>query len=705
MIAIYKREFMSFFHSFIGWLFLAATLLMTGVYFTAYNMFYGDPNISGVLASIMFLFVIAIPILTMGILAEDRKHKTDQLILTAPVTVGKIVLGKYLALLTVFAIPAIVIGFTPIVLSFFGTFQMGVSYTALLGFFLYGALALAIGLFISSLTESNIIAAILTFVALFLGYMMSGICSIISQTGNILTKILSAFDMFGRFEEMLSGNLYLPSVVYYITITAFMLICTVQSIQKRRYTASGKGIKLGKYSLGLVIVSLILTALVNTLIYKLPANMLSYDVTSNKLFTTTEYTQKYVSDLEDDVTIYVLENEDNKDRNLDKMLQKIGNLSEHITIIYVDPTANPLFYTNYSDTSPSRNSLIVVGPERSRIVDYENIYTYEFDYMAYQYQITGYDGEGQIVSSLAYVTTDDMPKIYVIAGHSELELEAKFIDAIQKENIEYENLSLLAVSEIPEDAKTIIINAPITDFSSDDADKVIAYLEAGGNAIIIPTWSDEEMPNFERILEYYGVSLADGMIVEGDMGMYYNEDPFMLFPQIDYDEITDSVYDAVVFVPYAQGLYYDDEAEDIYYQPLLETSDSSYSKAYSDMEINTGFYKSEGDIDGPFVIAMKAEKIIGNDVVSKVVFAASENMFSEAADSVVPGNNVKLFSSILSSLVEHESSVSIPVKYYDAAALIFSTRDIVVVGIISILVIPICCLVIGFVIWLSRRKR
>ena len=102
---------------------------------------------------------------------------------------------------------------------------------------------------------------------------------------------------------------------------------------------------------------------------------------------------------------------------------------------------------------------------------------------------------------------------------------------------------------------------------------------------------------------------------------------------------------------------------------------------------------------------MKAEKIIGNDMVSTVVFAASENMFSEAADSIVPGNNVKLFSSILSSLVEHESSVSIPVKYYDASALTFRTQNIVVVGVISILIIPICCLVIGFVIWFSRRKR
>lgn len=704
MIAIYKREFMSFFHSFIGWLFLAATLVLTGVYFTAYNMFYGDPNISGVLVSITFLFTIAIPILTMGILAEDRKQKTDQLILTAPVTIGKIVFGKYLALLTVFAIPTVVIGLAPLVLSFFGTIQMGVSYTALLGFFLYGALSLAIGMFLSSLTESVIIAAILTFVVLFMGYLMSGICSIISQTGNLLTKILSAFDLFGRFEEMVSGSFYLPSVVYYITVTAFMLLCTAQSIQKRRYTTSGKGLKIGAYSLELIVVSATLTILVNILIYQLPEDMLSYDATSNKLFTVTEESKEFVSALSDDIAIYVLENEDNKDINLDKMLQKIGDLSEHITITYVDPTVNPWFYTNYSDVSPSRNSLIVVGPERSKIVDYNNIYEYEIDYMTYDYQITGYDGEGQIVSALAYVTTDDMPKIYVITGHNELEMESKYIDAIQKENIEYENLSLLMVSEIPEDAKAIIIDAPITDFSSDDADKVIAYLEKGGNAIIIPTWTEEEVPNFERILDYYGVSLIDGMIAEADMGMYYNEDPFMLFPQIDYNEITDSIYDAVVFTPYAQGLDYDDEAEGIYYQPLLETSDGAYCKTYYDMEINSSVYKSEGDIDGPFVIAVAAEKNIGNNVSSKAVFAASENLFTEAADSIVPGNNVKLFSSILSSLVEHESSVSIPVKYYDASALIFSTRDIVVVGTLSIIIIPLCCLIAGFTIWWRRRK-
>ncbi|MCM1050194.1 MAG: Gldg family protein [Clostridiales bacterium] len=706
MLAIYKREFMSFFHSFIGWLYLAATLFIMGIYFTAYNIFYGDPNISGVLASTVFMLVIVVPLLTMGILAEERKHKTDQLILTAPVSVGKIVLGKYLALFTVFAIPMVLIAITPVIMSFFGTFQMGVSYTALIGFLLYGALSLAIGMFISSLTESVIIAAVLTFAALFLGYLIPGICSIISQTGNIFTKILSAYDMSGRFEEMLNGSFYLPSVVYYVTITIFILICTMQSIQKRRYSTSGRGLKLGAYSLDWIIVSFALTVIVNILIFKLPENMLSYDVTSNKLFTTTEQTRKFVSSISDDVKIYVLENEQNKDANLDKMLQKIGDLSEHITITYVDPDVNPQFYTNYADFAPSYNSLIVVGPNRYKVVDYENIYTYEMDYMTYQYQITGYDGEGQIVSALAYVTTDDMPKIYVITGHNELALEEKYIDAVQKENIEYNTLSLLSTSEIPQDADAIIINAPISDFSADDANKVIAYLEKGGNAIIIPTWVEEEMPNFEKILEYYGVSLVDGMVAEGDMGMYYNENPFMLFPQIDYDEIiTDGVYDAAVFTPYAQGLSYDENSDSIYYQPLLETSDSAYSKIGDGLNINFDYSKSEDDIDGPFVIALKAQKHVENDNYSNVIFAASENMFTVAADDIVPGNNLKLFCGMLSSLVEHESSVLIPVKYYDAESLIFTTRDIVVAGAISIIIIPICCLTIGIIIWWRRRKR
>ncbi|MBD5520593.1 MAG: copper ABC transporter permease [Lachnospiraceae bacterium] len=702
MIAIYKREVKAFFNSFIGWLFLAATLLMLGIYFTVYNIIYGYPSIVFALQSVVFLFMIAIPILTMRILAEDRKQKTDQLILTAPVTIGKIVLGKYLALLSVYIIPVVIIGSAPIILSFFGNFQIGVSYTALLGFCLYGAFALSLGLFVSSLTESIIISAVITFAALFLGYLMSGLCSIISQTGNWLTKILSAFDIIGRFDDMSNGTLYVPSVVYYISFTLFMLFCTTQSIQKRRYSASSKGFKIGAYSSGMIVIAAVLTVGVNIVVAQLPESVISIDVTSNKLYTLTDATKEFVTGLEDDVTIYVLAGEEYKDDNLDKTIGKIEGLSNHIKVSYIDPSVNPRFYSQYSSTEPTYNSLIVAGPERSRLVDYNDIYEYEMDYSSYQSQITGYDGEGQLTSALAYVTTDDMPKIYIIIGHNELEFEGLYTQAIQKENIDYEELSLLTVEAIPDDAQAIILNAPTTDYSTDDVDKVINYLDKGGNAVIVPTWTEEKLTNYEKILDYYKVSIVDGMIIEGDSGMYY-ANPFYIFPQINYDEITSGVTNAAVFAPFARGLSYDEENETIYYTSLLESSSASYSKV--NLATSSDYGKEDGDIDGPFTIALRAEKELDDGGLSSAVIVATENLFTKSADDMVPGNNVKLFSSVLSALVEHESSVSIPVKSYDSSNLVFPTKVYALVGIFTIVIIPLSCLVIGFVIWFKRRKK
>ncbi|MCH5253702.1 MAG: Gldg family protein [Lachnospiraceae bacterium] len=708
MIAIYKREVRSFFCSFIGWLYLAASLFILGLFFTAINMLSGYPNIAATLQNAIFLFLLIIPLLTMGSLAEDRKIKTDQLLFTAPVSIGRVVWGKYLALLTFLAIPLVVIGITPIILSFYDAFQMGISYTALLGFFLYGALALSLGLFVSSLTESVVIAAVLGFLVIFLGYMMAGICSLISQTGNIVTKVLSALDMVGRFDEMTGGSFYVPSVIYYVTFILFMLLCTIQSLQKRRYIVSGRGLKIGAYSAGTVIVGAVLTIVVNIVVNQLPTEFLSIDVTSDRLYTLSDETKELLFDLSEDVTIYILANEDYKDAALDKTVKMIEDLSGHITVSYVDPSANPLFYSNYTGTAPEENSLIVVGPKRSRVINYNDIYEYDLDYAYYQetgetsYRVTGFDGEGQITSALAYVTTEDMPKIYMITGHGELVPEGQYTRAIQKENVEYEELSLLSVEEIPEDAQAVILDAPTSDYSKDDVDKVIAFLEKGKNAILIPTWTNERLTNFEKILDYYGVSVADGIIVEQDMSMYYSI-PFYLFPKINYDEITKSVFDAAVFAPDTQGLLYDEKAEGIIYTPLLETSEEAYSK--TDLETATNYEKSEGDIDGPFVIALKAEKSVAEGMVSKAVIVATEGLFTESADEIVPGNNVKLFGSVIGALVEHESSISIPIKYYDTNMIIFTRLTCMIVGLISIILIPVCCLITGFIIWFKRRRQ
>ena len=182
MTAIYKREVRSYLTSMLGYVFMALNLLLTGIYFTYYNLGYGYPYLDYTLSGVSFVFMITTPILTMKVMAEERKQKTDQLLLTSPVSPLKIILGKYLALVTMFLIPVVIIACYPLILSGFGTIPFAADYTALFGYFLLGCAYLALGLFMSSLTESPVLAAVLSFGTCFLLYMEENISSMISGT-------------------------------------------------------------------------------------------------------------------------------------------------------------------------------------------------------------------------------------------------------------------------------------------------------------------------------------------------------------------------------------------------------------------------------------------------------------------------------------------------------------------------------------------
>lgn len=707
MKAIYKRELKSYFCSFTGWLFVAVNLFVMGLYFIVYNMLMGYPTIAYVLQSIVFTFIVTIPILTMRTLSEERKNKTDQLILTAPVSVGQIVLGKYLALTTVLALPTAFMGILPLFLMQGGEFRLGVSYASLLGFFLYGCLALAVGLFISSLTENVVIAAVLAFGALFLGYVMPGISSLLTSTGTtavttVIGRILSCFDMVSRFDTLSSGYLEVEAVVYYLTATGLALFCTAQAIQKRRYNISGGGFKIGAYSVTGIVMAIVLTVAVNLGLNYVPEQYSSFDLTANRLYALTDETKDFLSGLSEDVTIYVLAEEDTGDADFSKTLERMADQSGHIKIEYVSPSKNPNFYQNYTDTQPYSNSLIVVGEKRSTVVDFGDIYTYEMDYSSYSYQTTGYDGEGQTVSALAYVTTEDMPVFYAVSGHGELELEEKFLSTIKKENASCETLQLHTVDEIPEDAQGLILNAPTGDYAKEDAEKIIAYLEKGGNALIVSTMAEGEMTNFKSILNFYGISEVDGTIVEQDRNYYY-QNPYYLFPEIESAEVTEPLAEGLVFAPFSKGLSYDDSTDEVHYTPLLTTSSSAFSK--TDIQDNSDYNKGENDIDGPFTVSLEAEKSTEEGAVSHAFVVGGESLFTSMADEMAPGNNVRLFSSMISALADRETSVAIPVKSLSMPNLVFNAQTTYIAATICVIGLPLASLAAGLFIWLRRRKR
>lgn len=288
MTAIYKRELRSYFHSMIGYVFIAFLVAFAGIYFTAFNLNYGYPYFSYVLTGITFIYMIAIPVLTMRSFAEDRKNKTDQLLLTSPVSVTGVVAGKYLAMITILAVPCMIYLLFPLIIKTQGNAYILVDYLSILAFFLLGCVYVSVGMFISSLTQSQILAAIGTFGILLILYLWSGIIGFLPDqawmnvvgivlvlsmvvlliwqmtknwlisgvlellviAGNVITYVVKSevyeglmADILGRLNlndafTGISDNslLDISGIVLYLTLIVLFNFLTVQMIQKRRWS-------------------------------------------------------------------------------------------------------------------------------------------------------------------------------------------------------------------------------------------------------------------------------------------------------------------------------------------------------------------------------------------------------------------------------------------------------------------------------------
>ena len=289
MTAIFKRELRSYFHGMLGYVLTAFLLASSGIYFLALNLGYGLTDFGYyTLYRTIFMLLLYIPVLTMRSLAEERRSRTDQLLLTSPVPVWGIVLGKFFAMCAVFALPCLMDGVMILILwALGGTVPTLVAnFAALLCYFLLGCAAIAMGEFLSGLTENPIIAAVAGFSVLLLAYMMPSLRSLFNAgsavalavftaiagaaslmaglrtrsfilgcltfaalslglTGLFLLQsawlteafsaVLSVLCFFTPFEDFVNNSFSLPTLVYYLTVTGMFLFFTVQSIEKRRW--------------------------------------------------------------------------------------------------------------------------------------------------------------------------------------------------------------------------------------------------------------------------------------------------------------------------------------------------------------------------------------------------------------------------------------------------------------------------------------
>lgn len=479
-------------------------------------------------------------------------------------------------------------------------------------------------------------------------------------------------------------------------------------IEKRKIVEgiNKKYLKNGSYSVAISAVFIVIVVIINMIVNEIPSKYSEIDISDNKIYSIGDQTTEMLDELEKDVTIYQIAQSGLEDEVISNLLKKYEEESDHIKIELKDPIVNPQFTSEYTDQQVSSNSLIVVCDDRSKVIDYNNLYESTMDYNTYSYTTTGFDGEGQITSAIAYVTSENLPILYTLSGHGEKELDSTIQEDIEKSNVEIKSLNLISEEAVPEDTDCLLINSPATDISEDEKDAIIEYLENGGKAIILSDYTTEKLDNFDKILENYGVKRVDGIVIEGDAQHYAMQMPYYLLPDVNNTDVTSDFASSGYYIltPYAQGIQkLDDVRDTVTVESILTTSDSAYSK--TDLNSET-LEKEDGDIDGPFDIGVSITETVDEDKTTQIVYFSTANIMDSQVNMMVSGGNEQLVMSAINSMntSDENTAISIPSKSLEISYLTLSAYDSSFWTICTIGLIPGVFLVLGFVIWFKRRK-
>ena len=475
---------------------------------------------------------------------------------------------------------------------------------------------------------------------------------------------------------------------------------------KEKMPLNKKYLRNGSYSTLLIVIFVAIVVVINMIVGKLPSKYTQIDISDQQLYSIGDETKKVLNNLDKDVTIYQIAQSGSEDETISNLLQKYADESKHVKVELKDPVVSPKFVSEYTSDQVSSNSLIVACGDRNKVVNYNDMYESTMDYNTYSYQTTGFDGEGQITSAIAYVTTENLPVLYTLEGHGEKELDSTIKEDIEKANMEIKTLNLISEGSVPDDAACLLIDSPSSDISEDEKTALLDYLENGGKAMVFSDYTESTLSNFAAVLENYGVKAADGIVFEGDNQHYGMQMPYYLLPTVNSTDASSETASSgyYIIMPYAQGIQkLDDVRDTVTVEDILTTSDSAYSKTNLQSET---LEKEDGDVEGPFALGVSIKEDVGDGKKTQIIYYSSSYIMDSQMNQLVSGGNEKLVTESLNSMVstEETTTVSIPSKSLEVSYLTISDYDASFWKICTIGLIPGIFLVAGFVIWFKRRK-
>lgn len=461
-----------------------------------------------------------------------------------------------------------------------------------------------------------------------------------------------------------------------------------------RETAGRHSSRRGAFAAALMALATAAAIVFNLLVAQLPERWAQWDLTNSGIYDITDTSVEYLAALDQDVQIHVLADESSVDTRIVRFLSKYEELSDHLTVEYIDPLVYPSVLSQYGVES---NTVVVTceatGLQESFAID--DIIGY--DLMTYYYygtkSETDFDAEGLLTSAVDAVVTEASRAVYQTTGHQETELSEDVTERLEKAHLAVSSVNLLTDGGIPADCDLLIINAPTRDLADDELDMILEYLSTGGQVIYTMASQLEELPNLETMCATYGMTVADGIIA--DTQRYYQNSPYLFFPLIDtsVDVASGLTSDSLVLVYGSRGMTLTEAARDtITVESFLITSDGGYA-----------IVDEANQTQGTFAVGAVATETIDDNITARLtVFGTTSLIDTGITSSFTNLDNTDLF--ISAALVGFDDISSISISPVSLSVPMNTITTGGIWGLLFILVIPAALLIYGFLRWMRRRK-
>ena len=429
----------------------------------------------------------------------------------------------------------------------------------------------------------------------------------------------------------------------------------------------------------------------------------SVDVTSNKIYSLSEQTESILKNLDKKVTVYVINNESDVTEAYKKIFKKYEKASDKLNFSYKDPELYPNFTADYVDDTENvaNDSVIVKCGKKYRYISSNDYVSYSYSNDYSYTQASSLELESLLTEAINYVTEEKTPVIYTLTGHAEKQLTTSVTSSFEKDNYTVKDLNLLSEDAVPEDCEILMIYGAAKDITKEELKKIQSYMADGGKMYVFLNAGADNLERLSSLLEEYRLDIQSGIVVEGDSSRYI-QSPAYLLPEIQISDVTESQYNANVYIlaPSVKGIKEietDGEEDTWTVTSLLTTSDSAYSKVDTSSSV---IEKEKNDIDGPFDVAT----LVSDESGGRLIVTGCDNMLEESIDSNVGGANTDFVLNGINYLTQQESKISIRAKDLTEETAIVPAFSQKMTLIMTVVILPLLLLILGIGVSVSRRK-